>query len=433
MRPTIARLAAACALAVTFTGTAVAGNPNAPGQQKKDDAAAVQPAQQDQQQATQASATNPSGPNGQATAPGQVKKSEQVPAPAPAEQAAPQQQAQASSQPSHAAPGQMKTQASSGSSSSSSSAQAGVKPSSTTTHWTHCRTGGSAGAATCTAQGGTPNVGADVSKRYGNGKTAAQIAVSRGAPAGTLITGPGNSQPHKVSDCRHKSNPSGGVDVHAVKSYSTSCATETQQAPSTPQVSVTHVCGQDIVTTLSQSVIGVLHGHSEHLMTNTHSAHFTKHADSVVFGQTASTRVVPTTETCGSSSNSGPSTSTSNGSSNTSTSSNTSNTSNTTSNTSSTSNASSNTTSNTSNASSSSTSNTSNASSGTQSANGVLGAETTQAKPKTSSSGGVLDTVSNVAGTSLPFTGFPLWIAALVGLGLLASGALFWRRGGASV
>src|SRR5204862_91067 len=111
--------------------------------------------------------------------PGQVKKSEQVsapaPAPAPAEQAAPQQ-TRASSQPSHAVPGQMKkTQSSSSSSSSSSlSSQAGVKPGSTTTHWTHCRTGGSAGAATCAAQEGTPNVGADVSKRYGNGKTAAQ-------------------------------------------------------------------------------------------------------------------------------------------------------------------------------------------------------------------------------------------------------------------
>src|SRR4051794_28076900 len=334
MRPTIVRLAAACALAVTFTGTAVAGNPNAPGQQKKDDAAAAQPAQQDQQQATQASPSNPSGQsNGQATAPGQVKKSEQVPAPAPAEQAAPQQ-TQPSSQSSHAAPGQMKkTQLSSGSSSSSSSTsstRAGVKPSSTTTHWTHCRTGGSAGAATCTAQEGTPNVGADVSKRYGNGRTAAQIAVSRGAPAGTLITGPGNSQPHKVSDCRHKSNPSGGVDVHAIKSYSASCATQTQTVPSTPQVSVTHVCGQDIVTTSSQSILGVLHGRNEHLMTNTHSAHFTKHADKMVFGQTQSTQVVPTGETCGSSSTSGSSTSTSSTSSNTTSSSNTSNTSSST-------------------------------------------------------------------------------------------------------
>src|SRR4051812_15853408 len=267
MRPTIARLAAACALAVTFTSTAVAGNPDAPGQQKNDDAAAAQPAQQDEQQ------TAPSNPaaqatvqaTGQATAPGQMKKSHQAAAPAPAPAEQPVQQQQSSTQPSHASPGQVKKSQSSSSSASASaststSTQAGVKPSSTTTHWTHCRTGGSAGTATCAAQAGTPNVGPDVSKRYGNGKTAAQIAVSRGAPAGTLITGPGNSQPHKVADCRHKSNPSGGVDVHAIKSYSTSCATETEQAPSRPQVTVTHLCGQDIVSTSSQSILGVLHG-----------------------------------------------------------------------------------------------------------------------------------------------------------------------------
>src|SRR3954471_6441006 len=357
MRPTIVRLAAACALAVTFTSTAVAGNPNAPGQQKKDDAAAAPPTLQSQP----AAPSSPSGQStsqstgqsgGQATAPGQMKKSDQAPAPAAPAPAPAAPPPQPSSQPSHAAPGQAKkAQSSSSSSSTSTSTQAGVKTSSTTTHWTHCRTGGSAGAATCTAQAGTPNVGADVSKRYGDGKTAAQIAVSRGAPAGTLITGPGNSQPHKVSDCRHKSNPSGGVDVHAIKSYSASCATQTQTVPSTPQVSVTHVCGQDIVTTSSQSILGVLHGRNEHLMTNTHSAHFTKHADKMVFGQTQSTQVVPTGETCGSSSTSGSSTSTSSTSSNTATSNTSSNTS-----TSSTSNTS---TSSTSNTSSSTTSNTS--------------------------------------------------------------------------
>ena len=53
----------------------------------------------------------------------------------------------------------------------------------------------------------------DKTKQYGNGKTAGQIAVQNGAPAGTILHGPGNSQPHKAAPC------SGGheVDVHALK------------------------------------------------------------------------------------------------------------------------------------------------------------------------------------------------------------------------
>jgi hypothetical protein len=66
---------------------------------------------------------------------------------------------------------------------------------------------------------------ADSSKRYGNGTTAAQIAVSRGASTDTEIRGPGNSQPHKV--CGKNGN---WVDVHAVKSYAGICV-ETTQAP----------------------------------------------------------------------------------------------------------------------------------------------------------------------------------------------------------
>src|SRR6266550_1375204 len=96
-----------------------------------------------------------------------------------------------------------------------SSSSAGVKPSNSTSHWSKCSTGGTASSATCTGNGSK----ADSSKQYGNGKTAAQIANSRGAPAGTVLTGPGNSQPHKVTVCGKPNNKSGGVDVHAVKSY----------------------------------------------------------------------------------------------------------------------------------------------------------------------------------------------------------------------
>ena len=102
-----------------------------------------------------------------------------------------------------------------------SSSAPGVKPSNTTKHWTTCTTGGGTGSsATCTS---ATSSNPDASKRYGNGKTAAQIANSRGAPAGTILTGPGNSQPHKVATCGKKANKSGGVDVHAVKSYSAGC------------------------------------------------------------------------------------------------------------------------------------------------------------------------------------------------------------------
>ena len=96
----------------------------------------------------------------------------------------------------------------------------GVKPSDTTKHDTSCTTGGGHGtSATCSS---TTATNADASKRYGNGGTAAQIANGHGAPAGTQVKGPGNSQPHKV--CRNGH----WVDVHAVKSYDQSgCATTT--------------------------------------------------------------------------------------------------------------------------------------------------------------------------------------------------------------
>ncbi|MES1246231.1 MAG: hypothetical protein ABUS54_00990 [Actinomycetota bacterium] len=124
-----------------------------------------------------------------------------------------QQQGQPQQQPSsgygsdhHATEGQQQQQ-------SQTQQQPGVKPSSSTQHWTH------------TTVGSKP----DTSKRYGNGTTAAQIAASRGAPASQPLTGPGNSQPHKTFDCGHKDNRSGGVDVHAIKSYaSAGCAASPQ-------------------------------------------------------------------------------------------------------------------------------------------------------------------------------------------------------------
>ncbi|MGH2971496.1 MAG: hypothetical protein ACRDLE_05090, partial [Gaiellaceae bacterium] len=80
----------------------------------------------------------------------------------------------------------------------SSQSGAGVKPSNDTGKNTECTSGGGQGSnATCSADNPQTSSKPDASKRYGNGTTAAQVANGRGAPSGSLITGPGNSQPHK--------------------------------------------------------------------------------------------------------------------------------------------------------------------------------------------------------------------------------------------
>jgi hypothetical protein len=62
---------------------------------------------------------------------------------------------------------------------------------------------------------------------------------------------------------------------------------------------------------------------------------------------------------------------------------------------------------------------------------GVLGANTTLNSPKPQR-GGVLGAVTNVAGSTLPFTGFPLWIAVLLAVVLIAAGLMLRGRGTAS-
>lgn len=119
-----------------------------------------------------------------------------------------------------------------GSADQNAGTQAGVKPTDSTAKGnkpTMCSTGGGQGSsATCTATGSNAATAqtaakSDQSKRYGNDSTAAQIANSRGAPSGTQVFGPGNSQPHKVWDCKRQH----WVDVHAVKSYTTTCSATT--------------------------------------------------------------------------------------------------------------------------------------------------------------------------------------------------------------
>ena len=129
------------------------------------------------------------------------------------------------------------------------STDAGVKPSNTTAKWQTCTTGAGD---TCPGNGKS-----DASKRYGNGKTAAQIVGAKGAPAGTKLTGPGNSQPHKVTACGLPDNHSGGVDVHAYKANSKKCPTTTTTDAMTTTVATTTAAAVTTTTTTEQTTTTV--------------------------------------------------------------------------------------------------------------------------------------------------------------------------------
>jgi hypothetical protein len=148
----------------------------------------------------------------------------------------------------------------------------GVKPSNDTAKDTHAQ------------------AGSNQTKLYGNGKTAGQIAQANGASPTTDLHGPGNSQPHKVTRC-----PDGHeVDVHALKSHSgDACAdhqkkaevkgaekssqkTETksetksssasESAKAHDHVTICHATGSatNPYVRISPSASGVFHGHLRH-------------------------------------------------------------------------------------------------------------------------------------------------------------------------
>jgi hypothetical protein len=98
---------------------------------------------------------------------------------------------------------------------SSTGSTEGVKPSNSTAHNTNAP------------------AGSDKTKKYGNGKTAGQIAIQNGYPSSGNLHGPGNSQPHKVTTCGHRHE----VDVHALKSHpGLSCDTpEPPRPPHAPE------------------------------------------------------------------------------------------------------------------------------------------------------------------------------------------------------
>jgi hypothetical protein len=370
MKRSIATFTALLGLAIglaSFTGSAIAGNGNAPGQEKKAEQAAP--------------AAQPTA-NGNPSAPGQEKKAEQAapaaqPAAAPAAKSNPGQAKKAAPSSTTAkSPGQAKQAA--------KASGAGVKPSSTTSKWTKCSTGGSVGSVTCSGNGSK----ADGSKQYGNGKTAAQIAVSRGAPAGTIISGPGNSQPHKVTVCGKPNNKSGGVDVHAIKNYSNLNCTPTQSQ----SVQTTSDCAGTTTTSTSSTTS---------LKTNKHGKVVAHGKKSVTSSITTST-FTPSGLTCGSS------TTVVGTANNTSTSNTTNNTSNTAANTA---------------ANTANTANTSPTATAAGPTTGVAGVQATIRRPAATNNG-VLGRLGTAATTGrLPFTGLPLWIAALAALALIAVGA----------
>ena len=419
----------------------------------------------------------------------------------------PAQTTQAQTTPAQAA--QTQTQADQSSTTTATTeAQAGVKPSSSTTHWTHCKTGGTSSAATCTSSdnGHTPQTGADVSKRYGNGKTAAQIAVSRGG-VGVQLTGPGNSQPHKVSDCSHKSNPSGGVDVHAVKSYSTTaCASvgaqehgseqssqnngqqsevhgksevhvkveehgksnehvkveehgksgvhvkvETQQQSSVAasahlHVTICHATGTpdnagNGYVMISPSASGVYHGHYRQHGADiippftyegqTYSANWTANGQAIFNNgcrplaaavvPTTQAQTVTTTTTVPQVSITVPTTTETVPSTTTTTTMRATTTVTTTTESTTTVGSVAGTTTVQQQSAPATNSTT------TTSAGGVKGAQTSLT-PKPAKRGGVLGTVTHVAGSSLPFTGFPVWLAVLIAIALILAGFALRRR-----
>ena len=94
-----------------------------------------------------------------------------------------------------------------------------------------------------------------------------------------MLKGPGNSQPHKTFDCTHKTNQSGGVDVHAIKQFTSAAACAPTQSQ---QVVTSSVCGSKSVTTITTTSQAALNGKGKHLGNGTAKHQVTSTSSSTV-------------------------------------------------------------------------------------------------------------------------------------------------------
>jgi hypothetical protein len=231
----------------------------------------------------------------------------------------------------------------------------GVKPSNTTKHDTYAK------------------ASSDRTKKYGNGKTAGQIATQAGYGDATLH-GPGNSQPHKTLCGGHE------VDVHALKNKGSKCGTSSP----TNDVKSASDCATTTQTVTEQVLVGVKHS---------------KHHTSVpVYKTVTKTVSTPTGANCGTSNPTGdtpPSSSDTPPSSSLTP------------------------------AAALAPATVTPAATPTA-VGGVRGAVVALKPTKTKPAGGVLGATTRlggaVASTKLPFTGLALWIFALIAAGLIGIG-----------
>jgi len=253
----------------------------------------------------------------------------------------------------------------------------GVKPSTDTKHWT-CATADS-----------------NQTKEYGNGTTAGQGVIARGGSPKTKLYGPGNSQPHMVAPCpgsRHMR------DWHAVKSYNpASCSSPGTSSSCSLQPGQVRVNGQCV-------------------------------------WPCPNNQAMPASGQCGSSSNTTTVTTSTSVTNNSTT--NNSVTNNSTTNNSTTNNSVTNNNSSTNNSSitrhtpSSGVQGAQHSSSPKKTAAATAPAAKTSPAASTApaSTKGVLGTSTPSSG-SLPFTGLPLWLPALLALGLAVGGFTLLRLG----
>jgi hypothetical protein len=211
-----------------------------------------------------------------------------------------QQKQQSAPQPSTAPTGASKQDSKQSSTSPSAPATGGdnshgVKPSNSTKHDTYAK------------------ASSDQTKSYGNGKTAGQIATQAGYGDATLH-GPGNSQPHKALCGGHE------VDVHALAHKGSKCgappAAPTAKTPAKvtpppvvqPSVAPAAVCGTTTKVVTEQVLTGVEHmigpkgsGRFVVIHPSLHSAHYTgKHPDDVPLYETVTKTIAVPTAACAS-------------------------------------------------------------------------------------------------------------------------------------